>query len=636
MAFQPNPDIYLSERYLVLDVEVEVRDGRFGSAMDKRNQLALACWRGAGETESHWGGEFDQERLAEAISKCDFIVAHHTKYELGWLSRMGVDTSSIPVFDTLLAEYVLAGNLASTDEKTGLPPLSLSLDTCCRRRGMKQKDKVVDLWMKEGIPVSDMPRKWVEDRCRQDVETTEQLFLSQRRALSLTNRLAVLYTRCALTPVLVDMESQGVCLDPSRVDAAFVSYTERLQTLEAQMSSMTGGINWRSSKQAGEFIYDTLGFKELRDRRGEPKRTASGSRATDQKTLQLLSAETAEQREFLELRRELGKTSAALSKNLTYFQHACEHSEGIFHAQFNQAVTATHRLSSSGLPTVAGSVQFQNLPRAFKPLFRAREAAWRIMEIDGAQLEFRVAAQLGGDRQAIADIADPEFDAHLTTASYMFQKPYEELLARYRAGDKKVGELRTQAKPETFKPLFGGSKGTAAQERWYKGFRERYKDLAKVQEGWVSAVRKDLRLVTPWGLRYYWPRAKVSNSGYLNVTASVYNYPIQGFATAEIIPIALVGFWHATSLLRSSHRIRIVNTVHDSVVVEYHPDVEEELKQIALDNFGRFCYDYLQNVYNYTFDKVPLGVGIKCGEFLGEGVEEAFNIYQNGKVEKLK
>lgn len=634
MRLLPKPSIYDSKRYLVLDFEVDVKDGQYGDARDPRNQLMLACWKEDGRASSAWGNELEQNVLLSAVVDAEFIVCQNAKYELGWLKRMGVDIGSLVVFDTMVAEYVLAGNLASMDDKGGPAPLSLSLDSCCRRRGLAPKDAIVDIWMKNGIPASDMPAQWLTARCSQDVISTEQLFLSQLKSLKESNRLNVLFTRCLLTPVLVDIEAQGVKLDQERVEVAYQEYSRALADLTQKMNSLTGGINWRSSKQAAEFIYDKLGFKEP-TRYGKAKRTAGGSRCTDAKTLATFKADTPEQEQFLQLRKDIGRVASALSKNLEYFKHACDTNEGIFHARFNQTVTATHRLSSSGLPSDAGSVQFQNLPRAFKGLFRARRAEWQIMEIDGSQLEFRVAGFLGRDARIRDDLSNPGWDAHITTASYMYGIPYDDLYARWKAGDKKADTMRTAAKAETFKPLYGGNKGTPAQERWYRGFRDRYVDLARVQEGWVAEVRQTRRLVTPWGLRYYWPHARVNKEGYCNVTASVYNYPIQALATAEIIPVALVYFWHATADLRASGRLRIVNTVHDSIVVELAPDVVDEVKQKVLACFGKLCYDYLQDVYNLDFD-VPLGATIKVGEFLGEGKEESYNLARDGTVERVK
>jgi hypothetical protein len=69
--------------------------------------------------------------------------------------------------------------------------------------------------------------------------------------------------------------------------------------------------------------------------------------------------------------------------------------------------------------------------------------------------------------------------------------------------------------------------------------------------------------------------------------------------------------------------IKPVNTIHDSLVCEIHPDYREDFIRISRDAFGRRVYDYLLSVYGLDFD-VPLGCGIKIGTHWGEGKEEKF------------
>jgi DNA polymerase I-like protein with 3'-5' exonuclease and polymerase domains len=613
----PNPDLYLTGSYVVIDFETHVNDDHYGSAVDPRNQLALACWKrsGDGVCSAHWGSEFAQQGLLDVIAGVDFVVAHNAQYELGWLRRCGLDLRSVLVFDTKLAEYVLLGNLAAPDADTGMAGVSTSLDSCCARRGDVSKDPVVDLWMKHGISVEAMPKRWVEDRCRQDVESTERLFLSQRDRLARTQRLNVLYTRCLFTPVLADIARHGVCLDAQRVRETYDEYAAKLAEVEAVLAEATGGINWRSPKQVAEFLYDRLGFEEQRNRDGSPKRTEKGLRLTSKPALAALKADTDEQRQFLTLRAEAGRLGAAISKNLRYFRGVCESGGGIFRAEFNQARTATHRLSSTGIANEYGSVQLQNLPRAFKRLFKARKEDWLVAEADGAQLEFRVAAFLGNDAQAKSDIADPDFDVHCLSGSTMKKVDYATFLARYRAGDKKFKDWRTEAKRDTFKPLYGGSRGTPEQERWYKAFRERYPQLAAKQNDWVNLVIREKKLKTPWGLTFYWPRAKMSQSGYVNCTASVYNYPVQSLATAEIIPIAVAHLWHRLRDL--DERVMLVNTVHDSVVAEIEPSAADEFEKLVKQSFEQDVYRYLQSVYGIVFD-VPLSSETKIATHWGD------------------
>lgn len=623
MAFPPflerlDPDVYHSDRYVVLDFEVDTSQGDFGRPIYPANRVLLACWRSAeGLVKSCWGNELEQQELFADIERAEFIVCHNAIYELGWLRRGGADISRILPFCTQLAEYVLLGNLVSGHADSGVPPTSISLDACAARRGWARKDSAVDVPMGHGINPVSMPRRWLEDRCKQDVETTHVLFQDQRRVLGDSNRLPVLYTRCLLTPVLADIQSEGMQLDAERVQQEFDSHITKLAGLEGQISSITGGINVNSPKQLGAFIYDTLGFEELRDRRGNPKRTETGQRSTGAKVLAALAAKSPNQREFLGLYKEQSKLADAISKSLNFFKGVCETQNGHFHADLNQTRTATHRLSSTGIPSPFGSVQFQNLAKAFKRLFKAKREGWLVAETDGSGLEFRVAGFLGQDPQIMADLTNPRFDPHITSLAAMEQKDYDTLLSDYRSGNPKLKKLRDGAKPDTFKPLYGGSKGTARQERWFREFKRRYNVLERVQKSWVGEVLSSKRLVTSWGMQFFFPNARMSASGYVNVGNAVYNYPVQCLATAEIIPIAIVYVWHMLHEQGLSKLIRIVNTVHDSIVVELHPAAVDKYMGIVKECFTTRVYTYLKRVYGLTFN-VELGLETVIGRHWGE------------------
>jgi DNA polymerase I-like protein with 3'-5' exonuclease and polymerase domains len=664
-----DPSIYLGDNYVVLDFEVDTSHGDHGNPVHADNALLLGCWKtgkdhpDGASRRCAWGNEFEQAALLRSIGKADFIVAHASKYELGWLIRAGIDPRTVLVWDTKLAEYVLLGNLAVGDKEAGIPPRALDLDTVCRRRGLPVKDPVVDTMIKDQINPVLIPRPWLEGRCAQDVDTTEQVFLSQREQLRKTSRLGVAYTRNLLTPALAAMEQEGMALDPVEVPKAYEEYSEKFARLSADMSAMTGGINWRSSKQVAPYLYDVLKFEEIKDARGQPRRNKGAKthnkdgspvekRKTDQKTVDALKAKTPEQKAFVKLRKELGKVSAALTKNLNFFMGVIREYGGVFYGEFNQTNTATHRLSASGIEMLFQTfldadgkpkwmkAQFQNMDRKFKKLFKAKRVTddgrpWLVFEPDGSQLEFRVAAFLGQDRQAMEDIANKDWDAHVTSGAAMSQRPYEELYKLYKAGDVKATEIRQQAKTETFKPLYGGEFGTPAQMRWYEEFKRRYKDIADVQKDWAAKVAQDKRLITQWGMRYYWPRAKMDGNGRVNVKTQVFNYPVQALATAEIIPVALVYFWHRLREAGMEDKAYLVNTVHDSLVVEVHPDYLEKVKEIAMKAFTTDVYQYLSKVYGIEFN-VPLGIGMKAGLNWGTGAESAFNIWPDGRKEQVK
>src|SRR6185437_10006363 len=113
-----NPEIYLSDNYVVVDFEVDTSHGDYGHPVFQDNQLLLSCWKLAGTpVYSCWDNELGHHELLHAISSVDFVVAHNAKYELGWLKRMGVDLHDVLVYDTKLGEYVLLGNLAAGSKK---------------------------------------------------------------------------------------------------------------------------------------------------------------------------------------------------------------------------------------------------------------------------------------------------------------------------------------------------------------------------------------------------------------------------------------------------------------------------------------------------------------------------------------
>lgn len=653
-AFLENldPDIFLRDNYLVLDFEVDSSHGDYGNPIHLDNSLLLAsirfgpthpfriAWGDVG-TVSLWGDEFSQQELLDYIKDADFIVAHQAKYELGWLRRCGLDLRTVLAFDTQIAEYTLLGNLAAGSKDTGLPRRSISLDMCSRRRGLPIKDPVVDTLIKNQVNPVRIPRPWLQRRCEQDVETTEQVFLDQRGKLKRMNLLPVQYTRCLLTPVLADIEPEGMMLDAEEVEKEYTEHTARLASLEAQMKEITGGINWRSNEQMAEFLYDKMGFEELIGRGGKPKRTPTGKRLTNLKAIDKLEAKTDEQKRFLGLRKEIGRVGAAISKNLDFFLGVVRERGSVFFAEFNQTSTATGRLSSSGITLTfstirdqkgkpkSARVQFQNMPRPFKRLFKAKRDGWYMVDPDGSQIEFRVAAELGNDEQAIRDIEDPSFDSHKFTASVLNDIAVDQVTTDG------PNSQRQLAKPDTFKPLYGGSKGTEKQEQYYAAFRARYSGIAATQEAWVDEVLLTGTLITPWGLRYYWPNARKYSSGYVNVGSAVYNYPIQALATAEIMPIAIVYLWHRIREAELEEFVFLVNTVHDSVPCEVHPSVIDKFTELVKQCFTKDVYRYLQEVYGMDF-KVPLGVGIKVGERWGKGTEQAFDIWKDGRERKIK
>ncbi len=612
-----DPRIYESNNYVVLDWETTNLDKGF--AGNPGNRIVLATWLYGKDHRKYndnvlgckrngvnfkLGNEFEQGELVEAIRSADFIVAHFAKFELQWLVRAGVDISRILPWDTVLGEYVLAGNRRR----------AFDLDSVAKRRGFGQgKIDLVSSLIEGGVCPSEIPEQWLIEYGFQDTSLCHAIFLEQRKELAEAGLLPVMYTRCLTTPVLADIELNGLQLDPEIVKEEYERTLKEFSAATSDLDRITGGINLGSWKQVASFLYDKLGFEEL-SRNGKPDRNPGGGRKTDGETIERLVAKTPEQSHFAEVFGKFSKIEFRLDF-LKKLLACCDEEGGLLYASINQAVTQTHRLASSGKKY---KVQIQNIARDLKRLFKARFPGWFIGEADGAQLEFRVAAHLGRDPVALADIRNPKFDAHYQTAEIILKKVREQISKDERA----------DIKPFTFKPLYGGMSGTPEQRAYYMWFQEHYNGIYKVQEGWSYLVLRDKMLTTEWGLKFYWPDTKLEvgpkgGKGYIKNRTSIFNYPVQSFATAEIIPIALVYTWHYFKAL--GLKGFLVNTVHDSVIAELPPEEEEIFRDICEYTFTSLVFNYLSRVYRVRFT-VPLGTETKVGTHWSKGKERKYDL----------
>jgi len=260
---------------------------------------------------------------------------------------------------------------------------------------------------------------------------------------------------------------------------------------------------------------------------------------------------------------------------------------GFIHPEFMQCVTATGRLSSR-------NPNFQNMPRgntfAIRKVVESRFEGGFILEGDYSQLEFRVAGFLAKDAQAYIDVNDGT-DVHSYTANI-------------------IGCSRQEAKAHTFKPLYGGVTGTEAQQRYYRAFKEKYEGVTAWHEQLQrEAVQK--RVITlPSGRQYAFPYARWTEWGTATNRTAICNYPVQGFATADLLPTALVRLDNA---MRSRNMISVIcNTVHDSIVLDVHPDEKEAC--IGLLAYAmKSLPEETMNRYGIEYD-MPVGIELKIGE----------------------
>jgi len=593
----PDPAIYLGGDYIVLDFETTTEHK--GSPLCEGNRLVLASWLRSWDADSEvnisssFGSEYNQDALLKDIERAGFIVAHNAKFELGWLRRCGCDLYRVVVFDTIIAEHVLGGNRYFLQQ--------LGLDMCLKRRGLPLKEDTVKHMIRGGCLVEDIPQSWLQKYCEQDVRSTHALFLQQRRELKDSNKLHLQYARCLLTPCLADIEFNGITLDGEQVGEYIGGLEDKYAKKTADLQDFCEGALPSSPLQLSAFVYGTLGFKIPRDYKG-PMVTATGNGSVAAPAMERLKPTTAKQRDFLELFQEWKELDTAVTKYLRKFQQCCKENNGHLLGVFNQCAARTHRLSSSGL---VYKIQFQNLDRDYKKFFKARHKGWLIGEIDGAQLEFRVAVHMGRDSVGLKNILTEGFDIHRLTADTL-------------------GVSRQAAKPFTFKPLYGGSGGTPEQKEYFQKFKETYQGIATTQRKWVLKCLQDKKFTTEYGMTFHFPRCQLKNSGWITYTNEIYNYPIQGLATAEIIPLSLLTCWHRMKGMESF----LVNTVHDSVIAELHPNEVCTWHELAKQCFIHDTYALLYNLYGISLT-VPLGAGVVVGKNWNQGEEVVYDAPQD-------
>ena len=278
---------------------------------------------------------------------------------------------------------------------------------------------------------------------------------------------------------------------------------------------------------------------------------------------------------------------SALRTYLNTFVEGMENNldeNNFIHPEFMQCVTATGRLSSR-------NPNFQNMPRGstfrIRKVVESRFEGGSIIEGDYSQLEFRVAGFLAKDRQVYSDVEEGT-DVHSYTA-------------------KIIGCDRQTAKGHTFKPLYGGTTGTFEQQRYYRAFKEKYADITDWHDELQKSAVAKKHIVLPSGRIYYFPDTRWTRFGTATNRTAICNYPVQGFATADILPCCLV---ELTKQLRGFKSL-VCNTVHDSIVVDCHPDEEVQVIDKIKESMLGVAKE-LELRYNLKYD-MPIGIEIKKG-----------------------
>ena len=251
--------------------------------------------------------------------------------------------------------------------------------------------------------------------------------------------------------------------------------------------------------------------------------------------------------------------------------------DGKLHVRLLQHRTSTGRFSGA-------DPNMQNMPRGgtfpVKKVFISRWEGGKVLEADFAQLEFRVAAYLSQDGVAIEEVTTG-FDVHSYTSKVIT--------------DAGQPTTRQDAKAHTFAPLYGatGFGRTQAEAKYYEHFTQKYQGIKSWHTRLASEAMNTGMITTPSGRQFSFPDIRRLTNGNVTNFTQIKNYPVQSFATADIVPLVLM---HMEDKFKT-YKSCIVNSVHDSVVIDVHPEeinqviylikeINNELKSLIESKFG--------------------------------------------------
>ncbi len=325
---------------------------------------------------------------------------------------------------------------------------------------------------------------------------------------------------------------------------------------------------------------------------------AAGGFATDKETIIEL-AETTKDPKALEFIKTVSRINALDTYIHSFVEGIEKHvlADGILHPGLNQCITATGRLSSS-------NPNFQNLPRGNTfPVKRAivsRFPGGSIIACDYAGLEFRAAIFQSQDKKGMEDIKN-KVDPHGRTRDVLRSGgQYVELTDK---------EARQQSKPVTFRPLYGGISGTEAERVYNKWFLEYHEGIAKWQQFLQDEAIAKKNIVLPTGREYAFPDAVRTKWGGSTFATQIKNYPVQGFATGDLVPLGILLVYYLMKPLKL--KSLLILDVHDEALTDCYPGEEEIVIKCLRDGMLGVVEEMVRR-YDIYFN-IPLGIEVKAG-----------------------
>ncbi|MBP8678306.1 MAG: DNA polymerase I, partial [Bacteroidales bacterium] len=371
--------------------------------------------------------------------------------------------------------------------------------------------------------------------------------------------------------VLASMEQEGINLDTEMLKEYGMALSKELDDIEKRVREMAedSSLNVSSPKQLSVILYDKMDL-------GLGKK--GGGRSTDEETLM----EIIDKHPIIPAILEYRNLKKLISTYIEPLPALVSGSSGKLHTTYNQALTATGRLSSV-------KPNLQNIPirtergREIRRAFIPSRPDGVILSADYSQIELRLMAHMSGDPDFI-DAFRQGRDIHSATASKIFGIPEEEL----------TKEQRGRAKTANFGIIYGISSFGLSQRlnipraESKKLIEDYFRSYPKVKEymtGMTEMAKKDGYVTTLYGRRRYLPDINSRNQVVRGLAErNAVNAPIQGSA-ADIIKVAMIRLWKR--LQNENLKSKMVLQVHDELVFDVFPGEEEILSVIVKEEMER-------------------------------------------------
>ncbi len=428
--------------------------------------------------------------------------------------------------------------------------------------------------------VPDFPTPTQLIQCNLELEQKLKSKLIERNGLAIYNSIEI-----PLTPVLYDIETRGIKVDPTVLAKQSVGLTTDIADLEKKIFKVSGeSFNISSPKQLSYILFEKLKL--------DPVRKTKTGYSTDSDVLMKLASQSAICKLIIEYR-ELAKLK---STYVDVLPQLIDKLTGRLHTSFYQALTATGRLSSS-------NPNLQNIPVRTERGFAVRSAfvanaQSEFISSDYSQIELRLLAHITGDKGLVGAF-ERDLDIHRATASEVFGVSLENV----------TDDMRRMAKAVNFGLAYGMSAHGLAEnlnisrEEASEIIKKYFIKFAKVQDYMHSTVefaKKHGYVETELGRRRYIDELKSSNGNIRKFgERAAINAPMQG-AASDIVKKAMIDIF-------VNAKIPMLLQVHDELLFEVEDqDVQKDINTVK---------SIMENIVKL---KVPLRVNVAHGKTWGD------------------